>query len=140
MEAFLNFLWVLIAAVALGIWRTRWQHERRESRHDSLREWTAIGCALVLLFFAVSLTDDLHSEIVLFDECSTGRRFTACAHYSPQTAKNVQHTGPAILSFDPSFHLGRQVGNAVPEEFPQWTDVSGEAGSGRAPPFNSLQK
>ena len=55
MEAFLNSPWVLIAAVALGIWRTRWQHEQRQSRRDPLREWTAIGCALVLLFFAVSL-------------------------------------------------------------------------------------
>ena len=138
MEAFLNFLWVLIAAVALGIWRTRWQHEQRESRRDPVREWTAIGCALVLLFFAVSLTDDLHSEIVLFDESSAGRRFTACAHSSPQAGGNVPHSGSAILSFDPSFQQLRQVGIALPEEFFQRTDFYLEVSAGRAPPSNSL--
>jgi hypothetical protein len=48
MESFLNFLWVLIAAVALGFWRMRWQPEQRQARRNSLREWTAMGCALVL--------------------------------------------------------------------------------------------
>jgi hypothetical protein len=138
MESFLNFLWVLIAAVALGIWRTRWQHERRESRRDPLREWTAIGCALVLLFFAVSLTDDLHSEIVLFDEASTSRRSAACAHHSPQAGHYVPHSGPAILPFDPSFQRFRQVGIAIPEQFFSRTDFSVEVSAGRAPPSSSL--
>jgi hypothetical protein len=138
MEAFLNFLWVLIAAVALGIWRTRWQHELRESRRDPVREWTAIGCALVLLFFAVSLTDDLHSEIVLFDESSAGRRFTACAHSSPQAEDNVPNSGPAILPFDPSFQHLRQIGTAIPETVFQRADISVELSAGRAPPRNSL--
>jgi hypothetical protein len=138
MESFLNFLWVLIAAVALGFWRMRWQPEQREARRDPLREWTAIGCALVLLFFAVSLTDDLHSEIVLFDESSTGRRFTACAHSSPQAGGNVPQSGPAILPFDPSFQRLRQVGIAIPEEFFQRADFSVEVRAGRAPPSNSL--
>lgn len=138
MEAFLNFLWVLIAAVALRIWRTRWQHEQRKSRRDPVREWTAIGCALVLLFFAVSLTDDLHSEIVLFDESSLGRRFTSSAHSSAQAMDNVPHSGPAILPFDLSFqHLG-QAGIAIPETVFQRRDISVEVSAGRAPPSNSL--
>jgi hypothetical protein len=74
MESFLNLLWVAIAAVAFGFWRTRWLHDRSERRRDPLREWTAFACALVLLFFVVSLTDDLHSELVIFDECSASRR------------------------------------------------------------------
>lgn len=138
MEAFLNFLWVLIAAVALGIWRTRWQHEQRQSLRDPLREWTAIGCALVLLFFAVSLTDDLHSEIVLFDECSTGRRFSTCAQHAPQAGKNVQHSGLAMLPQNPSFHHLRQVGYSAPEEFSERADFFCAARPGRSPPHISL--
>jgi hypothetical protein len=138
MEAFLNFLWVLIAAVALGIWRTRWQHEQRESRRDPVREWTAMGCALVLLFFAVSLTDDLHSEIALFDESSAGRLFTASAHSSPQAGENVPYSGPAIMPFDLSIQHLRQIGTAIPETVFQRTDISVEVSAGRAPPSNSL--
>lgn len=138
MEAFLNILWVLIAAVALGIWRTRWRHEQRQSRRDPLRELTAIGSALVLLFFAVSLTDDLHSEIVLFDECSTGRRFTACAQHLPQAGRNVQPSGPAILPHDPAFQYRTQIGNALAEEFSERAEIICDTSSGRAPPFNYL--
>jgi hypothetical protein len=138
MEAFLNFLWVLIAAVALAIWRMRWQHEQRDSIREPLREWTAIGCALVLLFFAVSLTDDLHSEIVLFEESSTGRRFTACAHSSPHAGEGVTHSGPAILPADASSQCLREVGTAISEEFSQWTDLSVDVSADRAPPSSSL--
>ena len=74
MELFLNLLWVAIAVVAFGFWRTRWLRERPEHRRNPLREWTAFACALVLLFFAVSLTDDLHSELIIFDECCASRR------------------------------------------------------------------
>jgi hypothetical protein len=87
MESFLNLLWVAIAAGAFCFWRTRWLHERRDRRRQPLQEWTAFACALVLLFFAVSLTDDLHSELMVFDECSTSRRHSLSltrSHDMPQ--------------------------------------------------------
>jgi hypothetical protein len=73
MELFLNFLWAMIALAALGTWRACWMHERRE-RRDPVREWAAVVCALVLLFFAVSLSDDLHSGLALPDESAASRR------------------------------------------------------------------
>lgn len=107
MESFLNLLWVAIAAVAFGFWRTRWRLERSERRRDPLREWTAFACALVLLFFAVSLTDDLHSELVIFDECSASRRHSTtlvCQRHSPHDGLIKQFGGtailPAVVSFD----------------------------------------
>jgi hypothetical protein len=79
MESLLNCLWVLIAASVLGVWRFCWVRERCVSRRHALEEWTAFACGLILLFFAVSLTDDLHSDFVLFDEFSSGRRHaTVC--------------------------------------------------------------
>ncbi len=73
MELFLNFVWVLIAVFGLSVWRVCWA-PGRSGRREPLREWTAIVAALVLLFFAVSLTDDLHSDLVLFEESANGRR------------------------------------------------------------------
>ena len=93
MESFLNFLWVAIAVGAFCFWRTRWLHERRDHGREPLREWTAFACALVLLFFAVSLTDDLHSELMIFDECSTSRRQSLSLTRSHDT---LQHRVPEV--------------------------------------------
>lgn len=97
MELFLNLLWVLIAAGAIGVWRICWWSEKPRSRRDSFREWTAMGCALVLLFFAVSLTDDLKAEAMLLDECSASRRHSICSHHAEQSKRIVKETGFAIL-------------------------------------------
>jgi hypothetical protein len=97
MELFLNLLWVLIAAGAIGVWRTCWRSEKPRSRRDSLREWTAMGCALVLLFFAVSLTDDLYAAAMLLDECSASRRHSISSHHAERSKQIVKETGPAIL-------------------------------------------
>ena len=74
MELFLNILWLLVAIGIVGAWRMRWVRHGRKAQHNPLVEWTAIGCALVLLFFPMSLTDDLHFDIVLFSESSATRR------------------------------------------------------------------
>jgi hypothetical protein len=97
MELFLNLLWVLIAAGAIGMWRICWRREKPRSRRDSLREWTAMGCALVLLFFAVSLTDDLYTAAMLQDECSASRRHSLSSHLAERSKQIVKQSGPAIL-------------------------------------------
>jgi hypothetical protein len=56
-----------------------------------------MGCALVLLFFVVSLTDDLHAAAMLLDECSASRRHSICTHHSEQSTQIVKETAPAIL-------------------------------------------
>ncbi len=139
MELFLNLLWVAIALVAFGFWRTRWLRERPENRRNPLREWTAFACALVLLFFAVSLTDDLHSELIIFDECCASRRHSSalvCPHHSPQDGRFKQHSGtgvlPAVVSFDPLQRIGTVM---LPVGF-----ISSPSAArftlGRAPPTN----
>jgi hypothetical protein len=97
MELFLNLLWLLIAIGAAVLWRTCWLPQKPQRQREPLREWTAIGCALVLLFFAVSLTDDLHSEVMLQEESSASRRHSICSH-PPQQAKRIVPGGsPATL-------------------------------------------
>lgn len=85
MEIFLNIFWVLITLAGVIAWRTRWARQTRLRRHAAWREWSAFVCAMVLLFFVVSLTDDLHAELMLLEECSTSRRqatCVVCSHHS----------------------------------------------------------
>jgi hypothetical protein len=135
MELFLNILWVFIALACLCVWRSSWAMQPREREHASWRQWTAFVCALILLFFMVSLTDDLHSELVVFEECSASRRHAtclACPHHAPQShaAGSVYATlttpsftcdlariGAVTPAPDDSrlvFHVGRTSGRAPP--------------------------
>lgn len=101
MELFLNILWALIATGLLWTWRSRWVFQRKRILEHPVREWTAIGVALVLLFFAVSMTDDLHADLVLFDESSTSRRGSAIEVHSHRPASpsgtSLHAAGPAVV-------------------------------------------
>jgi hypothetical protein len=137
MESFLNLLWVAIAAVVFGFWRTRWLHDRSERRRDPLREWTAFACALVLLFFVVSLTDDLHSELVIFDECSASRRHSTvlvCPHHPPHDGLIKQFHGAAILPAVPSFYSLQRGGIVSPAARFTYIPLMSRSSLGRAPP------
>jgi len=90
MESLLNILWMLIALGALSVWRIHWSRDRRGGRQNVLREWTAIACALIFLFFAVSLTDDLHFDLAIFDECASARRHSAIWTVAPLAAPGAK--------------------------------------------------
>jgi hypothetical protein len=99
MELFLNILWVLIAIGALGVWRIHWKREECSGKVKPLQEWTAFACALVFIFFAVSLSDDLHAAVILSDDSSGGRHpllVWDCAHAKhPSAAKEHARPGTA---------------------------------------------
>jgi hypothetical protein len=83
MELFLNILWVMIALGALGVWRIVWSRQLRRSPRKPLQEWTAFACALVFVFFAVSLSDDLQAATILADDYASGRHHSmvwSCGH------------------------------------------------------------
>jgi hypothetical protein len=73
METILNLLWLIVTLAALWLWRFRWLVSRRNPRARVFLETVAMGCALALLFPVISLTDDLHPEIVAVD-ASSGKR------------------------------------------------------------------
>jgi hypothetical protein len=98
MELFLNLLWFALAVATVLVWRIYWTRQQRDAHYDSLQQWTALACALLFLFFAVSMTDDLHSETLLFDD--VGRRHSAvltCADHSFRSGTVVRQAGAAIL-------------------------------------------
>jgi hypothetical protein len=73
-ELFLNLLWVVISGVALVLWQVHWRHEHSSDRTRGYRARIALVCVLVLLFFPISLTDDLHTELLLIGDSSAQRR------------------------------------------------------------------
>lgn len=69
MELLLNLLWLVIAVGSVVIWRGMWRRGKAPSRF----EWVALATMLFLLFPVISLTDDLHEEVVVV-ECATGTK------------------------------------------------------------------
>jgi hypothetical protein len=141
MELFLNILWMLIAVGLVVIWRTRWIHQRRRSSRRSLQEWSALGLALVLLFFAVSMTDDMHAEIVALEECSASKRDLVCllgAHALPQSGTALHTSSWAIVPPVPFFARSDarqklELASQLRSSF-----LPGNHTSGRAPPVSFL--
>src|ERR1700680_4694329 len=73
METILNLVWLSITLGIAGVWGLRWLPPRRHPRRRVIREAIALGCALALLFPAISVTDDLHPAIVAV-EATAGKR------------------------------------------------------------------
>jgi hypothetical protein len=139
MELFLNILWLVIAVAGLCVWRICWAHQQRAREHSPWRQWTAFGSALVLLFFMVSLTDDLHSELIYFEECAANRRHTsclACPHHAPPERVTSTHYAIRMI---PSFSQQLSaISSIIPsKEFSPVFPRLGAA-SGRAPPVMVL--
>jgi hypothetical protein len=62
MESFLNALWLVIALALALVWSVRWLPAIRaeHQRGRALRSGVALVCVCILLFFPISLTDDLY--------------------------------------------------------------------------------
>jgi hypothetical protein len=74
METLLNVVWVLLVVAALCVWQRRWVRQRAALRRNRVQEWIAFVCVMVMMFYVVSMTDDLHPEIFLCDGSTSGRR------------------------------------------------------------------
>jgi len=138
-ELFLNIVWVVVAAAVLGTWRINWVHQRKRTLLRSIWEWTSICVVLVLLFFAVSMTDDLHSDLIVFEECSSSRRNSVLVVAGPEQDSSVPalHTdfavaAPPVASLDAPLHALHVVEPFTPRIKYR---LDGDTASSRAPPF-----
>src|SRR5208283_1886318 len=73
-ETFLNSIWLVVALAAVAVWRYRWLPNHLAPRSQTLPKFVALICALALLFPSISLTDDLHPQIVAVDAASGKRK------------------------------------------------------------------
>ena len=107
METLLNLVWLIVALVLIGLWRFRWLASRRNPRAGVLPEIVAIACAISLLLPVISLTDDLHPEIVAVD-ASSGKRNSCLlvavamrAHHATPTSFGQPALAILLHSFAP---------------------------------------
>jgi hypothetical protein len=93
METILNLIWLAVTLAALWEWRFRWAASRRDSRCDVRQETIAIVCLLALLFPVISLSDDLHPDIVPADTASSKRMHCLLVAHAVHGGSAKSHSG-----------------------------------------------
>ncbi len=139
MELLLNVLWLLIALTAVGAWCIDRACQNRRAPSKLLPEGIALACALVFVFFAVSLSDDLQATAgaTLSDDCAAGRRHSLVwdsCHSSHQNAERPQMSSaaaPSQLLFSPNLRVAERILSAAAHVY---RDLKGTSLFGRSPP------
>ena len=138
MELTLNLVWVCLAIGAILAQIVMLSSSGASLRRPEsyLRKLVAMGCALVILFFVISMTDDLHNQQVLVEDRKSSRNAAVTA-----TAANpgsLRTVPTHFLLFFPPLTLStaapavrRGIENT---EFLPIADVADENPRGRAPP------
>ncbi len=140
MELLLNILFLVIALGTLATWRTKWLYQERPARRAPLQEWTAFVCALVFVFFAVSLSDDLRADVILGDGCASERRHSLAWDSHHGSHQQTEH--PHALSACPPsrvvFCANLQIaGHTVPTPAHVDRGFESRPSAGRSPPLAS---
>ena len=99
METVLNLVWLGVTLSALWLWRFRWTGARRKPGHDVRLEAVAMICILALLFPVISLTDDLHPEVVPVEAASSKRSLCLLAAPSAHAGRPAQTSSPQQFAF-----------------------------------------
>ena len=91
MELTLNLVWVCVAVagiLALAVVLPR-AAASSEARASILQKTVAMGCALVILFFVISMTDDLHNQAILFEEKKPSRVLSEITNPAPSSTAHL---------------------------------------------------
>jgi|SRR5215469_5971392 len=91
MELTLNLVWVCVAiAGILAQVAVLSRASASSDGHASARQKAvAMCCALVILFFVISMTDDLHGQAILFEEKKPSRLFSETVNTAPASTSYV---------------------------------------------------
>lgn len=137
MELTLNLVWVCVAIAAILAQIVTLSGSGASLRRPAsyVRKLIAMGCALVILFFVISMTDDLHNQQVLVEDRKSSRN--AVTATAPNTASLRPVPTHFLLFFSPPTlsttapAVRRGIENT---EFLPIVDVADENLCGRAPP------
>ena len=84
MELALNLVWVCVAiAGILAQVAVLSRAPASLEGHSARQKIVAMCCALVILFFVISMTDDLHDQAILFEEKKPSRVQSEVANHAP---------------------------------------------------------
>jgi hypothetical protein len=133
MELFLNLCWLSLLLPGYLLWRQRTSSHRPAA--PSLIFLCALGCALILLFPVISVTDDLHVVRPEMEESERGIRRAGNSACTPHAlAHSSRPTLPSFASPTPEFE---QLGTALSFTPQSLSTFSASAPAGRAPPFEN---
>jgi hypothetical protein len=140
MELALNLIWLCLALAgfALLVVNLTWVTNRAEQGPSNRQKIMAMTCALIILFFVVSMTDDLHDQEIFVEESKflkvmsgTGSPAMAATHSAAAYALYL-YFGFTRSSFTFSLPTVRRL--LEPLEFSFTAAISSESLCGRAPP------
>jgi len=99
MELALNLVWVVVALLGFALLRANLSRTSRLSAREpsDRQKIIAMTCTLVILFFVISMTDDLHEQQMAVEESRSSRITTEVA--SPSRANTHPIVVPAFLLF-----------------------------------------
>lgn len=138
MELALNVAWLFLAIaslLALTAWR---RFSPATSKPLRVSEWhtlVAVSCALVILFFVISMTDDLHDQQIASED-SQARKLVVTDQDSRGKHVHHVHSSQAFcLLPEPESLFATDVGRVAPLAFPDSGIGRTAPLSGRDPPF-----
>lgn len=139
MELTLNLVWVGVAIAGIVL---QWMTMSRASRSSDPSASTgqriiAMGCALVILFFVISMTDDLHDQAVMFEEKTPLRVLSETARPRLSPAQGTLFV--FLLFFSRPSFVSNLKSARRPIDSPQVcfaAEIASERNEGRAPPLS----
>ncbi|HEV3374862.1 MAG TPA: hypothetical protein VG051_04105 [Candidatus Acidoferrum sp.] len=138
MELTLNLVWLCVAIVGLKLlWGSLSRAEAHSDRSpDHWRKIVAMSCALVILFFVISMTDDLHDQEILVEESKSSRILSRMDVSSPAIPGPVVPLvfllSLAIVCVVPALPAARRL--IEPSEVLSLAAIDNDRLCGRAPP------
>jgi hypothetical protein len=126
LELALNLLWLAISGCALGCWLRRLRSGEKDAV-GVLRALLVLGCAALLLFPSVSITDDLHAPSDAMEDsvCVRKAQVIAPAHncsivsaaltltapgFSSESLRSDEEANPQTISITPSCSRAPPIG------------------------------
>lgn len=140
MELTLNLVWVCVAIAGILAQAVVLSRAKASSDASSRQKIVAMGCALVILFFVISMTDDLHNQQVLVEERKGSRIAAGMGAAVPSASPRAISTDlfPFFPPKVPSFTLCAIGCVLSPCESLFVATVEGETLYGRAPPVSLI--
>src|SRR5689334_23224118 len=137
MELALNLVWLFVAIVGLGLlWKSLSCPARPNRVASDWRKIVAMSCALIILFFVISMTDDLHDQEVMVEDNRSSRIVNAAGISTPSPSGHAISAVFLVFSAVASFALSLPSARR-PVERPKIisaAELIGDRVHGRAPP------
>lgn len=139
MELLLNLAWLLLAAPAYWLWRSRVARAPREPASTALQCLLALGCVLILLFPVISATDDVHAMRCEVEEPGTNKRAVrAGGGEKNSSGVNRLQAPPAMVASAPGLTATATGRNEILAVALAPVAAPRVLRAGRAPPFSFL--